>query len=174
MFIYKQTEFSSKDGADLWTVGHMEGDKFEPESDHSSKYAAAARCIELNGGGKYVEHDERPAKAVPKPGKGQHTPGPWNSIAYGKTTKGEIIIAGGKEFSNLLAEVYKQKNEDSQEANARLIAAAPELLEALKSLYENCSMIHNQWGEGANQKQADEAIRKGKEAIRKATEGQQS
>lgn len=51
MFIYKQTEFLSKDGADLWTVGHMEGEKFVPESDHGSKYAAAARVIELNGGG---------------------------------------------------------------------------------------------------------------------------
>lgn len=184
MFIYKQTEFSSKDGADLWTVGHMEGDKFEPESDHSSKYAAAARCIELNGGGKYVEHDERPAKAVPKPGKGQHTPGPWNSIAYGKTTKGEIIIAGGKEFSNLLAEVYKQKNEDSQEANARLIAAAPELLEALKAILpyaenESASLDEAAKRDGENSEIADEA-RKAWAAIDqaleliKATEGQQS
>jgi hypothetical protein len=43
-----------------------------------------------------------------------------------------------------------------------------ELLEALKGLFDNCSMIHNRWGEGCNQKEADNAIRFAKAAL---TEG---
>ncbi len=48
------------------------------------------------------------------------------------------------------------------------IAAAPEMLEALKALYEHCSMVHKIWGEDCNQKQADAAIAAGLAAIAKA------
>lgn len=57
-----------------------------------------------------------------------------------------------------------------QSANARLIAAAPELLAALQSLFDHCAMVHKHWGEGCNQKQADAAIAAGRAAIIKATE----
>lgn len=62
----------------------------------------------------------------------KHTKGEWSHTAYGYTSKGEIIIAGSDNFGNLLAEVYKQRDAREQEANAKLIAAAPKLLEALK------------------------------------------
>lgn len=62
--------------------------------------------------------------------------------------------------------------QDDNESNARLIAAAPDLLEALKALFENCCMIHSHWGDGCNQKEADAAIRAAKAAIAKAEGGE--
>lgn len=56
-----------------------------------------------------------------------HTPGPW------KITDAEFIddAKGGP-----VARVYSQmRPKDEWQANAALIAAAPELLEALKALY---------------------------------------
>ncbi|KKM19345.1 hypothetical protein LCGC14_1656580 [marine sediment metagenome] len=44
-----------------------------------------------------------------------------------------------------------------------------ELLEEMQAMFENCSMIHKHWGENCNQKQADIAIKAGREAIAKAT-----
>lgn len=43
-WIYKQTEPT------LWTVGHMEGERFAPESDHGTPDEAARRVHYLNGG----------------------------------------------------------------------------------------------------------------------------
>jgi len=63
---------------------------------------------------------------------GKHTPGPWE-IGGVKTSKKEIVglcIFGPKEEAIVL--VGKKGLMDGGEANARLIAAAPELLEALK------------------------------------------
>lgn len=61
--------------------------------------------------------------------RAKHTPGPWN---FGmKSGDSEIIVAGGV----ALAEVFPTDcTEEEFEANAQLIKAAPELLEALKSL----------------------------------------
>ena len=44
MYVYIKTEPM------LWTVGHYEGERFIPESDHDSTDAAAARVRYLNGG----------------------------------------------------------------------------------------------------------------------------
>jgi hypothetical protein len=44
------------------------------------------------------------------------------------------------------------------EADVRLAAAAPALLEALRSVFEHCALVHKHWGEGCNQRQADAAI----------------
>jgi hypothetical protein len=49
-----------------------------------------------------------------------------------------------------------------------MIAACPDLLEALKALYEHCCMIHKYWGDGCNQREADAAIVAGLAAIAKA------
>jgi len=57
-----------------------------------------------------------------------HTPGPW--IAEGKTVK---AISHGKRFK--VARIDgRQITEQGNEANARLVAAAPELLAALRNL----------------------------------------
>lgn len=54
----------------------------------------------------------------------KHTPGPWEVGEEGE------ILAGSSEF--LVATAYHGR--PAQEANARLIAAAPELLKTVKEL----------------------------------------
>lgn len=62
-----------------------------------------------------------------------HTPGPWHFVDSPLKT-GWLIVVGG----NYLADVHKHigttADDVRDESNARLIAAAPELLEALESL----------------------------------------
>lgn len=62
----------------------------------------------------------------------KHTPGPWRVERQNPSpTTGEWMIAGGK--PGYLAEIRDCGSGDVQ-ANARLIAAAPDLLEELKDL----------------------------------------
>lgn len=62
----------------------------------------------------------------------KHTPGPWRyDRCNGSPTTGEHMIAGGK--PGYLAEVRDCGSGDVS-ANARLIAAAPDLLEACKRM----------------------------------------
>ena len=60
----------------------------------------------------------------------QHTPGPWKVVPYEKDSAWECIEARGAH----LACVSKAENP----ANARLIAAAPELLAALEQMAAEC------------------------------------
>lgn len=78
-------------------------------------------------------------------GKAKHTPGPWNTSddGYGswkfqggyrgtiKSADGEVVFAGPASFNAL-----RGKTPEQTEANARLMAAAPELLEALRDVLE--------------------------------------
>lgn len=72
----------------------------------------------------------------------KHTPGPWIGAgpSFGDplpryTT---VIVTEWEESDNLvICELPFNHHDDENEANARLIAAAPELLEALKALIEN-------------------------------------
>lgn len=93
-----------------------------------------------------------------------HTPGPWK---YEKPFGVNIPVREG-EAGGQIIRTWLQAHEGEAEANARLIAAAPDLLAALESLFENCSMIHSQWGEGGNAREADQAITNAKAAIAKA------
>lgn len=66
----------------------------------------------------------------------QHTPGPWSVIGSGA---GQTQVCGRRngQICEIASYLYDETNEpelDELEANARLIAAAPELLEALKEL----------------------------------------
>lgn len=64
----------------------------------------------------------------------KHTPGPWRyDRCNSSPTTGEHMIAGGK--PGYLAEVRDCGSGDVS-ANARLIAAAPDLLEACKAVDE--------------------------------------
>ena len=59
----------------------------------------------------------------------KHTPGPWHR------RHGYIVEING----GVLANVPFTTGDDEDKANARLIAAAPDLLEALKEVYESLS-----------------------------------
>ena len=88
----------------------------------------------------------------------KHTPGPW---MFDATLKGDGSFGGSYIVSNNakktwpLAEVYR-------EDNARLIAAAPDLLEALKALVAD---LKPYMGQG----RMDDKIRNAIAAIAKAT-----
>lgn len=62
----------------------------------------------------------------------KHTPGPWHNFGRQRNVAGLPHSAVGAK--TLLARVYSEAyGDDAQEtANARLIAAAPDLLEALR------------------------------------------
>jgi hypothetical protein len=58
--------------------------------------------------------------------------------------------------------------ERKREARQRVRDAAPDMLKALEALFEHCAMVHKHWGDGSNQRQADEAIKAAQAAIKKA------
>lgn len=60
----------------------------------------------------------------------RHTPGPWIAVGW----QVEILSAGAPDICNTNPETFGQHGRSYEErcANANLIAAAPELLEALK------------------------------------------
>lgn len=99
-----------------------------------------------------------------------HTPGPWrldNNIAYGwKTNPFSITVRKRGVHSTTVANIPAKQtiSRDEAEANARLIAAAPELLEALKDMLDGHEDACTGYGEGA----ADKA----RVAIAKATGGE--
>ena len=64
----------------------------------------------------------------------QHTPGPWKAVEAPYNPKGWLWVQNGP--GALLADVHQNKNIplDARNANARLMAAAPELLEACKAV----------------------------------------
>lgn len=63
----------------------------------------------------------------------QYTPGPWG-IERCEVTPCFHIEAGAYPFGTSICEVNDSPRDGSAEANARLIAAAPELLAALKAM----------------------------------------
>jgi hypothetical protein len=62
--------------------------------------------------------------------KAQHTPGPWN---YGKAANSKYYVFGGDGLPVIVPNASAtNRPKPEMEANAQLIAAAPELLSALK------------------------------------------
>jgi len=104
--------------------------------------------------------------------KVKHTPGPWK-ISRCQLKKTEhsapdmLIEHGNKtEHSPLLCQVYAAGGEHPREANAKLIAAAPELLEAL----EKCADFMGSVAGTENVSNSfREALSEAKAAISKAT-----
>lgn len=74
----------------------------------------------------------------------KHTPGPWNGRSYFNTLQDEIIADGRsicrvhvrklKTIEKVAKDLSATEIDAIGEANLRLIAAAPELLEALRGL----------------------------------------
>lgn len=62
----------------------------------------------------------------------KHTPGPWGVYLNNDTNQFEIFHDEGRGFGHMLARVEGEKGRFA--ANARLIAAAPDLLEALQDI----------------------------------------
>ncbi|MDX9972247.1 MAG: hypothetical protein RBU21_04550 [FCB group bacterium] len=101
--------------------------------------------------------------------KAQHTPGPWEISRDDAYPPRYLLTSKGSPFASLDGWACDGVTTDEDDAaNRNLIAAAPELLDALKGLFEHCAMIHRVWGDGSNQKEADAAIAAGKAAIAKA------
>lgn len=99
----------------------------------------------------------------------KHTPGPWTIEKHGRGENGGIAIdatdpVDGMDFE--VCEVWGLHDDrvhcPISRANARLIAAAPELLEALWVITE-----HNALHLGENHS----TVIQGREVIRKATQG---
>lgn len=83
----------------------------------------------------------------------KHTPGPWRIGDAGQTVYG--AKAEG-EFPKVVADTSKSMTVGERRANARLIAAAPELLEALRDLQAQCQ----KWAPTIDQSRARAAIAK--------------
>ncbi|MET0529222.1 MAG: hypothetical protein ABW003_12965 [Microvirga sp.] len=72
----------------------------------------------------------------------QHTPGPWRAFANGgdDTDPRKLIICAKGGFDDdwhMIAQAdYGFPNDGDPEANARLIAAAPEMLEVLRAIQD--------------------------------------
>ena len=96
----------------------------------------------------------------------KHTPGPWSAIGRYVKSFGPSFLSGGREVcavSNFTG------SEGENEANARLIAAAPELLESLTQTVASLEYWFPRWGDpgGANSAMMNVA----RAAIAKATGG---
>lgn len=93
----------------------------------------------------------------------KHTPGPWSVEArnYPIGDTGDydgcwqILSANAK---RPIVEIWEEG--DEPDANALLIAAAPELLEALKLCYEYCRLYHSEVEQNNVGKAARAAIAK--------------
>ena len=76
-----------------------------------------------------------------------HTPGPWRVINYSSTSeiKGFIAVVGSNEVPEHICDVFPfghrpggiKRELEQHAANARLIAAAPAMLEALKAIHSH-------------------------------------
>jgi hypothetical protein len=105
----------------------------------------------------------------------KHTPGPWKAqpreFPEGQWfLEGQWEVVSTCENERLIAEAAPHIDSDSEEANARLIAAAPELLEALVGLMRVMPVLpaDAKTVRGIEQ-QYDAAHRAARAAIAKAT-----
>ncbi len=64
----------------------------------------------------------------------EHTPGPWLVV----NIKGinVLMVGAGQDGSNIVADIRLHRHAPAVEANARLIAASPDLLTALEALLD--------------------------------------
>ena len=102
----------------------------------------------------------------------KHTPGPWTAHKRGSDSSWKFrhnITANGKAIAHVIdfgcviqTNQYAEPNHE-QEANALLMAAAPDLLESLKEMLlfvQAQRFEHNQFAQSLMLKRAEAAIRR--------------
>lgn len=101
----------------------------------------------------------------------KHTPGPWRVHPYeinvGPYNKGRDVGPAGRSVAQVIGEFENPTPGGEAEANARLIAAAPDLLEALRDLLDTSQPNQAHYNEEAD----DIARHRARAAIKRATEG---
>jgi hypothetical protein len=82
-------------------------------------------------------------RALSAPTKRAHTPGPWG---IGDYDDGHECVIEASESKRMICECYEDGEEhtDEDRANARLIAAAPDLLDACKEVLR-CAALPELW-----------------------------
>lgn len=98
----------------------------------------------------------------------EHTPGPW---AWGNEDF-QGLYGSGKDNEVLKFIPYEGMflGYNRREANARLIVAAPDLLEALKGALDSLLYVQSEYGDQVGGWGVrDDRIRKAREAVAKAT-----
>ncbi len=85
----------------------------------------------------------------------KHTPAPWSLLEDRVPSSLEVIGSDGKS----ICELWRRANVEKEKADSRLIAAAPELLEALNDLLNACykASIHDELSEIIDGKLMDAA-----------------
>lgn len=93
----------------------------------------------------------------------KHTPGPWAVVEFKKiVSRNPSVVAGGVGHYEHVATVESQPETEIEDANAFLLAAAPDLLAALKQIIRE----DNESGEVS-----DDAILSAVQAVAKALGG---
>ena len=92
---------------------------------------------------------------------GKHTPGPWGY--WPNCCRDGGMVTADKYGGHVAAPTVYPKHPEATKANAQLIAAAPDLLEALVDLVDAEWMVSNDWGGDR-----DTVYEKAKAAIAKA------
>jgi hypothetical protein len=105
----------------------------------------------------------------PEPEPAQHTPGPWEVYTNTSDPQHPYILQSDSQRPSKVIAILFDDDPHTRPHNAAVLAAAPDLLDALIALFDNCEMIHKHWGDGDNTKDADAAIASARAAIRKAT-----
>ena len=109
--------------------------------------------------------------------KPTHTPGPWMASRLGQrdplvhSMDGQTVVASILNQSDAPTKPGRLNETDTAFANARLIAAAPELLEVLKAVlthYAPQSLTADDWVFSGNS-QTDAVLRNARAAIARAT-----
>lgn len=94
----------------------------------------------------------------------KHTPGPWEAIIDGPKNRGKACLVRTTASSRRSLCIEASRSGDNEEedfANTRLIAAAPDLLEACKSIVDG-------WENWSDIGRAEKGIELVKAAIAKA------
>lgn len=160
LFVQSRTQKMSISSDHINTnFGEGDYDMSDPRCDECGKPAAFWRTTELF----CKKHAPKDAMPIKSQNETKHTSGPWRIDGFNSITNGEVIRHGDYEIITVLHDFNRFDRDPEREANARLIAAAPDLLavaEAVCFWWYDCK---------AKDKEArDDMIGKARAAILKA------